>query len=146
MNMRLNAQPKKRTNVALSFFTYSVTFTTLAGGGSDTQSFNIEADADFRLQLLTQFTTISAGIQTDATRVIPVINVLITDTGSGRNFMDFAQPVNNLFGTAEDPFVLPRAKIFPARSTVLVEATNLTAATPYTTVLSFVGSKIYKTG
>jgi hypothetical protein len=144
--MRQNASPRHEPKVALSFFSYSITFAALAGGGTDSQSFNVEADADFRLQMLTQFSTIAAGLQTDATRVLPIMTILITDTGSGRNFMDFAQPVNNLFGTAEDPFVLPRPKIFPARSTVLVEATNLTGATTYTTVLTFIGSKIYKLG
>lgn len=136
----------QRTKIAKAFFIYSVEFPAIAGGANETQTFNIEADSDFRLQMLTQFTTILAALQTDATRVLPVSVVLITDTGSGRNFMDFPQPINNLFGTAEDPFVLPYPKIFPARSTVSISMTNLTGATTYNTVLSFIGNKLYKRG
>ena len=136
----MNQKPK----VVLSFFSYSIIFSALAAAGNDSQSFNVEADADFKLDMLTQFSTDAAGLQTDATRILPIVEVLLTDTGSGRNFMDTAQPINNLFGTAEDPFVLPKPKIFPARSTVLVEATNLSVATTYRIVLTFIGSKIYK--
>jgi hypothetical protein len=137
--------PGQRPKLALAFFTYSVNFSAIAGGANGTETFDIEADSDFRLQMLTQFTSIAVAIQTDATRVIPISTVLITDTGSGRNFMDAAQPVNNLFGTAKDPFVLPRAKIFPARSTVRIEMSNLTGATTYNITLSFIGVKMYKT-
>lgn len=130
--------------IVKAFYAYSVNFAALAAGANTTLSFNIEADSDFQLEELTYFSDIATAIQTDSSRVIPLLKLLITDTGSGRQFMDADQPINNIAGTGDRPFILPQPKIFPARSTVQVKATNFSAATTYNTVISFIGTKLYK--
>jgi len=130
--------------IVKAFYSYSVNFAALASGQNDTASFNIEADSDFRLEEISYFADVAQAIQTDASRVIPLINLLITDTGSGRQFMNADQPIFNIAGSGERPFILPEAKLFPKRSTVLVKATNFSAGTTYNTVISFIGTKIYQ--
>jgi hypothetical protein len=124
-------------------FVYNTTFTGLAGTLSNTQTFTIQADSDFDLQKLSYTADIAIAVETDSTRVIPLINILIVDTGTGEQLMDTAVPVNSLFGTGMLPFILPRARRFSARSAVSVTATNRTAATTYNLQLSFIGEKIY---
>jgi len=132
-----------KNKVSKSFYAYSVNFAALLFGTNATLSFNIEADANFKLEQITYFSNIANATQTDATRVVPLISLLITNTASGRQFMDSAQPINNIAGTGDRPFILPQPKIFPARSTVQILGANFSAATDYNTVISFIGTKVY---
>jgi len=134
----------KHEKLVKSFYSYSVTFTALLFGTSAEQTILIEADSDFLLQELTYFSNIAQADQTDATRVIPMITLLITNTGSGRQFMDAVQPINNICGTGERPFILPQSKIFTARSSIQISAANFSGATNYNTTVSFIGTKLYK--
>ena len=95
------------------------------------------------IQAQAQFSDIAAAIQTDSSRVIPVATVLITDSGSGRQFMDSDVPVASIFGTGALPFVLPQPKIVSARSNLTVKVTNLTAGTTYNIRLAFIGVKLF---
>jgi len=125
------------------FFSYSILFTGIAAGGSSSGNINIQADSDFKIQKLTYFADIAAAAQTADTRVIPLATVLLTDSSSGRQLMDSAQPISNLFGTGEIPFILPTPKIFQARSTLTVQVNNFSTATTYTIRLSFIGAKLF---
>lgn len=124
-------------------FTYNATFDALAAATTVTDTFTIQADSDFDLQKMTYFADIAVAIQTDSSRVIPLVDVLIVDTGTGEQLMDEAVPVSSLFGTGALPFILPRARRFAARSAVSVTAINRTAGTTYNLQLSFIGEKIY---
>lgn len=135
---------QSRLTIPKSFYAYSIDFPALLLGTNTTKQFNIENDADFRLEQITYFSDIAQGDQTDSTRVIPLILLLITNTGSGRQFMDAPQPLNNIAGTGDRPFILPQPKIFTANSTVQVQATNFSGLTDYNTIISFVGTKLYK--
>lgn len=131
---------------ARDYFIYEVDFSALANGSSETQTFTIQADADFLWSKATYFADIAAAIQTDSSRVIPLCTVLIQDTGSGRNLMASATPVSNVFGTGELPLILPRQRLFVARSQVSVTLTNFSAATTYNVRLSFIGEKAFRRG
>lgn len=124
-------------------FTYNAVFTGLAGLASSTQNIQIQADSDFDLQKLTFTADIAIAAVTESTRIIPLCNVLITDTGGGEQFSDVAVPVNSLFGNGELPFILPRARRIAARSSLSITMNNRTAATTYNIQLSFIGEKIY---
>lgn len=134
----------QQQNVIKDFYVYQEDFASLANGASATGNINIQADSDFVVQKLTYFADIAAAVQTDATRVIPLVNVLITDTGSGRNMMESALPISNIFGTGEIPFILPTPKLFLARSTITIQLSNFSAATTYNLRLSFAGYKIFR--
>jgi len=125
------------------FFIYNILFTGLAGGESGSGSINIQADSDFQIQKMTYFATITNANQTDATRVIPLVTTVITDQGSGRQLMNDAVAISNMFGTGEIPFILPTPKIVQARSTINVDVNNLTSGTTYDIRLSFIGTKLF---
>lgn len=121
---------------ARDFFTYEVDFTSvLAASASTTGSFTIQADSDF---LWNKATFVQTGTSIGA-------SILIQDTGSGRNLMNQAVPVANIFGTGTLPFILPRQRIFVARAVVNITVTNLDAANTITSLrLSFIGEKGFR--
>lgn len=131
------------SRILKDFFIYEVDFSALAFGASSTGNINIQADSDFELQKLCYFADIAAASQTDDLRVIPLVTINITDSGSGRFLSSDAVPVASIFGTGQIPFILPTPKIFSARSTVSIEVANFSAATTYNLRLSFIGAKIF---
>lgn len=134
-------QTQERNYFAKDFFTYEVDFSTVLAGSSQTQSFTIQADADFLLSKLAYTANITNAAFTEANRPIPNVSVLIQDTGSGRNLMNLAVPIVNIFGSGQLPFILPRQRIFLANATVNVTLNNYDAAQAYNLRLSFIGEK-----
>lgn len=132
--------------VAKDFFIYSATFTGLAQNTTQQKTIPISDDSDFVILKTTFFADDGIGSKfTPNTRMIPNVLILMTDTGSGRNLMDAAQPLYDLFGTAENPFIFPLPKLLKRRTVLQIQATNqeLAAATWRLTV-SFIGVKIFK--
>jgi hypothetical protein len=125
-------------------FIYTANVTSLAGGANTTNNINIQADADFLIQALVYFADLALATQTQSTQVLPLCTVLLTDSGSGRQFMDTDVAINSIFGYGGvQPFVLPQPKLMAARSTLVVKTTNFTAATTYNIRLSFIGVKLF---
>lgn len=132
--------------VAKDFFVYSATFTGLAQGTTQQKNIPISDDSDFVVIKTTYFVDDGVGGKfTPNTRQIPNVLLLMTDTGSGRQLMDAAQPLYNLFGTAENPFIFPMPKLLKRRTVLQLQATNqeLVVAT-YRLTVSFIGVKIFK--
>ena len=126
------------------FYIYSTTVTALAAGATATNTINIQADAAFRWEKSTFFADIAAAAVVHGTRIIPLCTVLVTDTGSGRQLMDSAIPIPNIFGSGEIPFILQQPKIFSPRSTLSLIFTNYDAAVTYNIRLSLIGSKLFQ--
>lgn len=124
-----------------SFYVHQASFAGLAAAAQATTEIKIEADSDFYVYKLVYFADLAAAAQTDSTRVIPLVNVLVTDGGSDRQLMRQPVPVPSIFGTGEIPFILPSPHVFRASSTLSVAVTNFSAAQTYNLVLSFVGFK-----
>jgi hypothetical protein len=129
---------------AKDFFTYELDISALAAGGSTTQTFTIQADSDFLWTKAAYFADIAAAAQTSSTLIVPLATVLIQDTGSGRNLMSSAVPIPSLFGSGGLPMILPRQRLFVARSQVQVTVTNYDAAVTYNIRLSFIGEKGFR--
>ena len=132
--------------VAKDFFVYSATFTGLSQGVTQQKNIPISDDSDFVILKTTYFADDGVGSKyTPNTRQIPNVLIMMTDTGSGRQLMDAAQPLYNLFGTSENPFIFPLPKLLKRRTVLQLAATNqeLAAATWRLTV-SFIGVKIFK--
>lgn len=132
------------TEVIKDFFIYEEDFNAVASGTSQTGSINIQADSDFVVQKLTYFSDVSGGAQTDSSRIIPLLSVQITDTGSGRNLMESAVPISNIFGTGQIPFILPQPKLFLARSSITISVDNFSNSTTYNLRLSLIGYKVFR--
>lgn len=127
------------------WYTYEAQALALAAGANATDTINIESDSNFILQKLTAFADLAAAAQTESTRVIPLVSVQLTDTGSGRNLMSNPIPIPSLFGTGALPFVLQNPRIFMRNTTIQVVFTNFSAATAYNVRLAFSGYKNYST-
>lgn len=129
---------------AYDFFVYEVDFAALAAAGSQTSNFTIQQEADFLLTKINMTADIAAAAFTQSTQPIPLVTIMINDTGSGRNLMSSAVPLPNLFGSAGLPFILPRQRLFVASSVVNITLTNYDAATTYNIRLSFIGEKAFR--
>ena len=132
--------------IAKDFYVYQEDFDGLAPSTSATGTINIQADSDFVLQKMTYFADIAAAVQTDSSRVVPLITLQIVDAGSGRNLLEAPAPIASLFGEGDLPFILPTPRVFVARSNIELTVANFSAATTYNLRLSFIGYKAYPEG
>lgn len=129
-----------------SFYTHQAAFSGLAPAASDSKEIKIDSDSDFVVVKLAYFADIAAAGQTDSSRVIPLVNVLITDSASDSQLMKAPVPVPNIFGTGQIPFILPAPHVFRASGTISVAVTNFDAANTYNLTLSLIGYKKFLRG
>lgn len=138
----LPAPPQKRRD----FFAYPITFLTLAAGAADQGAIQIQADSDFELTKLTFFADIAEDPETEADRVLPLVNVQITDSGTGRPMFSQPLPIPAIMGDGRIPFILPTPKIFSANASVQVAVSNYSVATEYNLRILLIGAKIFQYG
>ena len=131
----------KRRNFIKDWYVYVAEALALAPAGNATAQVNIEADSDFYLIKLGFFADVAAAAQTDSTRVLPLVTVQLTDTGSGRQLLNGNVPIPTLFGWGELPYILPIPRLFKANSLLRVDFTNFDAAVTYNVRLAFSGYK-----
>lgn len=134
--------PQKRRD----FFAYPITFNGLAAGGAAQGAIQIQADSDFELQKLTMFADIASADETEATRVLPLVTVQITDTGTGRSMFSAPVPIPAIYGDGRIPFILPVPKVFSKNSSVAFAVANFSGATTYNLRLLMVGAKVFAYG
>lgn len=146
-NTRIPVTQMQRTRYeeigVIQFFTYHVEFLALAVGATATGTFTIDNDSSWEWASSCYFADIALAAQTDGTRVIPLVDVQMTDSGQGRQMSSAPLPVSCLFGTAEDPFILPYPRIFTPKSTVSIVVTNFSAGSIYNLYLDFHGQKLF---
>lgn len=135
-----------RVQYAEDLFTYEIDFTALAAGGTSVQNIQVQADSDFKWIKATVQADIALAAQTDSTRILPLVTVLIVDSGSGRQLSSNPVPLGNMFGSAEFPFILPIPRIFKARTNISLTFANYSAATTYNIRCSLIGTKIFQLG
>lgn len=139
----------QRAAFYVDFFTYVVPVSatnSLAASATSTIQLPIQADSDFEWIEGTMTATTGAGVPFPDTIIAP-ITVQITDGGSGRQLLSAATPINNLFGSGKQPFILPESRVFKSRSNIQFTFVNLDAANAYNNVfVNLVGRKIFKFG
>jgi hypothetical protein len=128
------------------FFVYDIDFAALAPGASANGQIQIQADADFELQKLTQFSDLAGALETEATRVLPLVTIQITDTGTGRQMFNAPVPIPALFGDGRIPFILPTTKLFSRNASVAFVLANYADADTYNIRLQLIGAKIFTYG
>jgi len=115
-----------------------------AVNGSASPSVKIDSASLFVWTKGAYFCDIAAGAQTDSSRVIPLMTVQLSDSGSERQLFDRAQPISSVFGTGEIPAILPVPYLFQKSSTLQALITNFSAATVYrNTMLTLIGYRVY---
>ena len=127
------------------FYVYQASFLPLTASGTGTDNINIQADSDFVVQKMTYVATISNAIQTDSSRVLPLVTIQVTDSGSGRDMFAEAVPVTAIMGDGNLPFILPKPKLYASRSSIIVNVSNLTS-TAYNLYIAFIGYKVFRKG
>lgn len=125
------------------FFIYGTASITVAAAGTGTATIQVQADAAFELQKLAFFADIAGAVQTESTRVLPLMTIQITDQGSGRQLFNVAQAIPAMMGDGRMPFILPTTKIFAPNSAIGLDFTNFSAATSYNLRVALIGSKIF---
>lgn len=127
------------------FFTYELDFAAVTGNGGTAQSsFTVQADSNFLWQYGCYMADLAAALQTDDSRVIPLISCAIMDSSSGRQLSSGNVPVNSIFGYGSLPFLLPTPRFFRAQTQVNVSLLNFSASNTYNIKLSFIGTKFFK--
>lgn len=129
----------------LDFYVYTAYVSTLAAGDSATASLAIEANAQFEVMKSSYFCDIAGAVQTDSSRVIPLVSLAMADVGSGRNLQNIATPLANIAGSQGLPFNWPISRLFNAQSTIQLTFTNYSAATTYANLYySLIGYKKFR--
>jgi hypothetical protein len=152
-NKPVPARPVVTDVAKRRFFTYTVDFGSIASGTTVPKTLLINSNSDFEVIKLTQNSYVdTAGdegtiLYDDLLMGVhyPGLTVMITDTGTQKKFMDIATPLTSLFGTAQQPFVLPNTWVLKPNTALTIEVSNLyTANTIANVQLAFVGRKIFR--
>ena len=88
----------------------------------------IDSGVDFYWFASTYQADIAGAAQTESTAVVPLVNVLINDTGSRKNLQNIAFPISSIAGPGERPYRLIRPRLFRASSTINFTWTSIVAA------------------
>lgn len=112
---------------------YATNVQGLSSGSPNGQSqIQIDSGVDFYWLAATYQADLAGAAQTESGLVIPLVNVLINDTGSRKNLQNIAIPISSIAGFGERPYRLIRPRLFRASSTINFTWTNISAATTYT--------------
>lgn len=135
---RQDAEPGTMRYVEPYSFTLNRSLSSGAGAAGQIQ---ISRDADFLLTSI-QGQTYDATAPATLVAGRPV-TVEITETGSGRNLFEGAQPLEVFAGTGEEKGVLVYPREIAAGSTLTVELTDLGSSNGTNVYLTLEGVKVY---
>lgn len=119
----------------------------LAAAGSTTNTIQFDVDSQFVWVKTTVTADIAGAVQTESSLVVPLVTILITDLGSGQNFMNGAIPVQALAGlSGELPYIEASPQMIQANSSIQFQWANYSAATAYANLrMQLHGYKVYGT-
>lgn len=119
---------------------------TLNAAASTTSTYNIDGDSDFFWTKACVFALSTDFDGTYFTQTLPAVDIIITDTTSGRQLMNSQVPITSVAGTGQIPFILPIERFFAAKSTVKIDYFNVGDANITLLRLSFIGIKAFIAG
>jgi hypothetical protein len=116
----------------------------LAGAVGNTVAaiYQIEADSYFYLNALSFQADTALAALTDGTNVVPLVTIVIFDSGSGRQLMANPTPMNCIAGYNGNPFRLPKPRRFAPTSQITVTFVNYSAVA-YNISFTLSGFKVY---
>jgi hypothetical protein len=130
------------------WFSYPLQFTSIVANTPQSQSIQIDAGSDFFLTALTYSAYLAASTSSiqAATRIIPGVTLLLTDSGSNRNLMQSATPLPLIGGDGEWPHRLIHPRLFLRNSNIQVQinAYDASVGTDWDALyLNFEGFRVY---
>lgn len=78
----------------------------------------IDNGYDFYWYALTHQADLAGAVQTESTRVIPLVTLLMNDSSASRNLANNPSPLETFSGTGEFPYRLIRPRLFPANTLI----------------------------
>lgn len=141
----MNKDFNPRTNDE-DYFWYANTVTGISSvAPTATGIINLDADSDFYCVALSYYADIAGAVQTDSSRVIPLVNLLITDTASGKALSNAPLPIGAIMGDGTRPYRFVRPRVFMSNATIQLNYTSFVAAgTTYRIQTVLHGYKVYK--
>jgi hypothetical protein len=123
-------------------FTYNIRFNTIAASATNVGTANVDNASDFVWVAASVVVTNAAFTTFTNAANVPML-VEIKDASSGIDFQDSATHVSNIFGTAQNPFLLLMPKIFRAGGQITARLQNQDAANAFVVNFAFHGFKVY---
>jgi hypothetical protein len=120
------------------YYWYVTNPNAIAPAATANASIQIDAGTDFYWIATTIQADLQGGALTESTNIIPLVTVLINDTGTSRNLMNAPVPVPNIVGDGKRPYRLVRPRLFRANSIIGFTFTGYQAAGTTYTNLFFV--------
>jgi hypothetical protein len=108
------------------------TGTAFAAGVTVNGSIQIDNGTDFYWIATSYQADIAGGALTESGNLIPLVTMLINDTGTSRNLMNNAIPLPAIAGDGKRPYRLVRPRLFRANSVINFTFANYSAGTTYT--------------
>lgn len=142
-------------NVVEEPYSYTNTLTAAAGGAANGIAAAgvsapvitpIDASAMFIIENQTYHANVLNAAQTVGTSTCPLVTVMITDSGTSRQWFDNPISIPMIFGDGRQPYILPKPRVVPANSQISVVYTDYDAASGYNLRLAFNGYKMYSLG
>lgn len=147
--MKYPVQPINSNKILSEPFTYTANFYDLLRSTSQTGAIQINSDSDFEIHKLV------ASVMSDDTVIGPVfytdigmgvhwpgLYVLMTENTTEAKMSDIATPLVNVFGTAQEPFILKQPKTLRANTVLSIQLSNLYTGQDIDDVeLCFIGKK-----
>lgn len=132
-----------KTERVLGFFVYPMPVIAVAPAARGQAEIQIEASTDFWWIKSAYIADNAGAAQTDATRIVPNVDVQLTSTGSDRSLSQDFTPISSWFGSQGLPFVLPFAQLITANSILRANIISREAALTLNIRLLFIGWKDY---
>jgi len=127
-----------------SFFVYSPTVFTLAPAAAPISiPVRIDSASDFFWIKACFMADIAGASSLDGTRILPNWDVQLQQGGADKNLFSAPQPLTNVFGTGQLPFVLPFPQKLVRNSELTVTCSTREVAVTLNVRLSFIGWKDY---
>lgn len=136
----------RATGTDYFWYTHTPISTLASTAPTATGTINLDADSDFYCIGLSYAASIADAALTESGNVLPLVRLLITDTGSGKALMNQALPLYAFMGDGKRPYRLARPRVFLANATIQLSFTSFVAVgTTYSDLqVIFHGYKVYR--
>lgn len=129
---------------AKEWFTYgSAPIAALAPAAATSRVIQIQADTPFVWMATSYMVDVAGAAQTDASRVLPLVEITIFDSGSGKQLMNVPVPIPAMAGAQGLPSLLSPPKIFVPSASIQINFRNYGAVTYNNLAIFFIGYKEY---